>query len=86
MKENKTVKLFALSTCIHCRHARTFLEDNGAELDVHYVDLLSDDERDVVLYDMRRYNEALSFPTMVFADGTVVIGFQEDAMREALGL
>lgn len=86
MIENKAVKLFALSTCIHCRHARHFLEDNGAELDVHYVDLLSDDERDVVLYDMRRYNEALSFPTMVFPNGVVVIGFQEDAMREALGL
>lgn len=86
MTENKAIKLFALSTCIHCRHARHFLEDNGATLDVYYVDLLSDDERDVVLYSMRRYNEALSFPTIVFTDGTVVIGFQEDALREALGL
>lgn len=86
MSSKQTVKLFALSTCIHCRHARHFLEDNGIPLEIHYVDLVGDEERDALLDTMRRYNEALSFPTIVFANGFVVVGFQESVIREALAL
>jgi len=38
-----------------------------------------------VLDEIRKYNPACSFPTILIGD-TVIIGFNESAIREALGL
>lgn len=79
-------KFFALSTCIHCRHAREFFEKNNISINPIYVDKLDGPERDRIIEEQRGYNPELTFPTLVFHDGKVIVGFQRDAIARELGL
>ncbi len=79
------VTLYALSTCIHCRHTREFLEKNNIDFECTYVDKLEGEERNNVLEKVREVNPRLSFPTMIIGPSrTVVIGFNPEAITEAL--
>jgi glutaredoxin len=49
------------------------------------VDLLSGEERAAILEDVKKFNPRCSFPTIVIGE-TVIIGFKEKEIREALGL
>lgn len=79
------VKLYALSTCIHCRHTIEFLDANNIPYDLTFVDKTEGAERDQVISDIRKYNPRISFPTMVCGDGSVIVGFQPDLIKEKLG-
>ncbi|GAB7078506.1 glutaredoxin family protein [Megalodesulfovibrio paquesii] len=81
------VMLYALSTCIHCKNAKKFLEDNGVEYDFIYVDKLEGDERKATIELIKAHNAACSFPTILLDDGQrVIIGFKRDELKEALGI
>jgi glutaredoxin len=84
--EQKTVRLFTLSTCSHCKAAKRFLSENGVEHEFTDVDLLSGDERHAVLQEIRRYNPRLSYPTIIINGDRVIVGFREQELREALDL
>ena len=86
MASNHTVEFFGLSTCIHCKHAREFLEENHVAFDLHYVDKAEGSERKELLEKVRGYNPSISFPTIVIDSGTVIVGFQPEALSEALGV
>lgn len=77
---------YGLSTCIHCKHAREFLEDNNVPFELHYVDLAEGNERVKLLEEVREYNPNVSFPTIVIDSDTVIVGFQREELQEALGL
>lgn len=80
-----SVMLYALSTCIHCRHTREFLDKNNIGYDYIYVDQTSGRERDEVLERVRELNPGMSFPTMVIGPShTVVVGFNPEGIKEAL--
>lgn len=78
-----SIKVYALSTCIHCKHCKEYLEEQGQEYECVYVDRLSGDERNQVMAEMRRINPALSFPTVIVED-KVIIGFDKEALEKAL--
>lgn len=78
--------LYALSTCIWCRRTRRFLEQNGVAFDFIYVDLLTGSEREDALTQVRRWNPAASFPTLVVDGSQCVVGADKDRIREVLGL
>ncbi|MDD3642216.1 MAG: glutaredoxin family protein [Candidatus Krumholzibacteria bacterium] len=82
----KTVRLFTLSTCSHCKAAKRFLAENGVEHEFIDVDLLSDDRRSAVLEEVRAYNPRLSYPTIIIGGERVIVGFREQELREALDL
>jgi glutaredoxin len=85
--ENKgKIMLYALSTCGWCNKTKQLLSDLGLEFDFVYVDLLEDDEQDKAMDEVRKWNPRCSFPTIVFNDETVITGFREDEIKEALGL
>lgn len=79
-------QFFALSTCVHCRHAQDFLEQNHVPIQPLYVDRLQGEVREEALEKMRHYNPNLSFPTLVFDDGRVIVGFRKDEIAAELGL
>ena len=80
-----TVILYGLSTCIHCRHAIEFLEQSGVDFDRIYVDKLEGEERAEVLIIVKGYNPRISFPTIVVDNGKyIIVGFQQNELREAL--
>lgn len=77
------VKLYALSTCSHCKAAKKLLAELGVEYEHVDVDLLSGAERESVIAEVRRLNPSVSFPTIIIG-GTVIVGNREDKIRKAL--
>ena len=81
----KTVKMYTLSTCSHCKAAKKFLNEIQVVIDATDVDLLQGADREAVLNEVIQYNPQRSFPTIVIGN-QVIIGFKEAALREALGI
>jgi glutaredoxin len=83
-KDLGKIMLYALSTCVWCQKTRTFLNDLGVEYDYEYVDLLEGDEREKVVEEIKKWNPACSFPTMILNSEKCVVGYKEDEIREEL--
>jgi glutaredoxin len=84
--ENKgDVLLFALSTCGWCKKTRMLLEELNVEYNYVYVDLAEGDERKEVVSEMEKWNKDLSFPTIVINKDRVIIGYDEDTIKEIFG-
>ena len=83
MEEN--VKIFSLSTCSHCRAVKKLLGKCGVKYEFTDVDQLDGEERKAILEDVRKFNPRCSFPTIVIGE-TVIVGFKEEEVRNALGL
>ena len=79
------VKIYTLSTCSHCKSTKRLLDDCTVKYDFVDVDLLQGDERKAILEDVKKFNPKCSFPTIIIGD-TVIVGFKEQEIREALGL
>ena len=75
--------IFTLSTCGACRKVKALL----AELEVPFgfvdVDLLSEDDMNKALAEIKIYNPAESFPTILIGK-QVVVGFLADDIRSAV--
>jgi glutaredoxin-like protein NrdH len=84
MKTKIKPKLYTLSTCVHCKATKRFLKEHGIEFDYTDVDKLDGEERDEVRAEVMRLSDG-RFPTIVIGK-KVIVGFQEDKLREALGL
>jgi glutaredoxin-like protein NrdH len=80
-----TVKMYTLSTCSHCKRTKEFFRSQGIEFEYTDVDLLTGDERREIVERIRNLNSRISYPTILIGD-TVIIGFQENEIRDALGL
>jgi glutaredoxin-like protein NrdH len=79
------VKMYTLSTCSHCKATKKLLNDCAVKYEFTDVDLLSAKEKAAVMADVRKLNPQCSFPTIIIGD-KVIVGFNETAIREALGL
>ncbi len=80
-----TVKLYALSTCSHCKSTKKLLDDNEVTFDIVHVDLCQGDERSDLIAEVKKYNPSCSFPTLLIGD-KVIVGYRENDIKEALGL
>jgi glutaredoxin len=81
----KPVKIFTLSTCSHCKATKKLLDECRVKYEFTDVDLLEEEERAAILEDVRKLNPRCSFPTIIIGEKTIV-GYQEDEIKEALGL
>ena len=79
------VKLYALSTCGHCRKTKKLLDDNGVGYDCVNVDQTQGEEREAMVEEVKRYNPRCTFPTLLVGD-TVIVGFREEEIKELLGI
>jgi glutaredoxin len=77
--------MYTLSTCIHCKNVKKLLDNCKVKYDFKDVDVLSGNEREAVLEDIRKINADCSFPTIIIGE-KVIVGFKEQEIREALGL
>lgn len=82
MAENN-IKLYALTTCVHCRSTKEFLNSCGIKYDCVNVDQLNGDERKAVLDEVKKVNPDCSFPTILIGD-KVIVGFRKEQIEEAL--
>jgi glutaredoxin-like protein NrdH len=77
--------LYTLSTCVHCSHTKDFLKECGVDYDYIDVDQLQGDERQKIIDQLKKFNPALSFPTILVDDGdTVIVGFKKEDLKKAL--
>jgi glutaredoxin-like protein NrdH len=79
------IKLYALSTCIHCKHTKELLDKCGVVYDCTDVDTLDADERRRVVNEIKESNPDCSFPMLVIGN-KIIIGFKADEIKEALDL
>jgi glutaredoxin-like protein NrdH len=77
------VKLYTLSTCGHCTAAKRLLDDCSVAYEFTDVDLLDDKNKMAILDIVKKINPRYTFPTIIIGD-TVIIGFREHEIREAL--
>ena len=82
IKKGKVV-MYGLSTCIWCKKTRQLLTDLGVDFDYIYVDLLSGNEKESAVREVKRFNPSVSFSTVVINDERAVLGFDEQAIRKA---
>ena len=79
------VKIYTLSTCSHCKATKKFLGECGIKFEFTDVDLLTGQERAMILDEVRKFNPNCSFPTIIIGE-KVIVGHREDEIKEALGL
>jgi glutaredoxin-like protein NrdH len=79
------IRLYTLSTCVWCKKTKRLLNELGVEYHYIDVDLLNETEKDEVKKEIKRWNPACSFPTLVIDDKRCIIGFRDDEIKEALG-
>lgn len=79
------IVLYGLSTCVWCKKTKQLLDDLGIEYDYVFVDLIEETEtRSKAVDDIKKWNPACSFPTIVINDKKCIVGFKEDEIAEAL--
>jgi len=79
----RKIKLYTLSTCSHCLRTKRFFKDNGIEPECQDVDLLTGEERERIMDEIRKLNPDCTFPTICI-DEVVIVGFNEEKLRKAL--
>jgi glutaredoxin len=83
--KEKRIKIYALSTCIHCRKAKAYLTECQVPYEFVDVDLMKGKERESVVEEVSRYNPRLTFPTILIGE-EVIVGFNEDKVKKALDI
>jgi len=79
------VKLYTLSTCRHCNATKKYLNECSVAFDFIDVDLLTGEERQAIVEEVKKINKECSFPTIIIGD-KIIVGHKEKEIREALGL
>lgn len=83
-EQNKKVRLYALSTCPQCKSVKQFLDKHNISYELIEVDLLDSGEQWVTSKELKRYNPAASYPTLVIEE--VIKGHDEEAIKASLGI
>ncbi len=78
--------VYTLSTCVWCKKTKAFLNDLGIGYNFVEVDKLEGDEREQVLTEIKQHNPQCSFPTMVVNGKDCIIGYNEQKIKETLGV
>jgi glutaredoxin-like protein NrdH len=76
------IVLYALSTCQWCMKTKELLKQLNIEYSYIDVDLADEKDQDEIVEEIKKYNPACSFPTIVVDDNYSIIGFDEEKIRE----
>lgn len=79
------VKMYTLSTCSHCKATKKLLDECAVKYEFIDVDLLAGEEQRAIIEDVKKLNARCTFPTIIIGD-KVIVGYQEDEIKKALGL
>lgn len=82
--QGKRVKIYALSTCPSCKRAKDMLDRHNIKYEYITVDTLESGEQWLMRKEIKRYNPAETYPTIVIEE--VIIGFDEAALKSALNI
>ena len=77
------VKVYALTTCPYCKKVKKFLEENGVDFEIIYLDKLDGKEREKVVKEVHELTGMYAVPVTVHGD-RVVVGYREDELKKLL--
>lgn len=83
--EGDPVRIFTISTCVHCRALKKMLDEHHVPYEFTDVDLMPKEERDSFIAAIIRFNEKKTFPVVMIGNKAIV-GFQEQVIRKELGI
>jgi glutaredoxin-like protein NrdH len=83
-EQKKKVRLYSLSTCPTCKRVKKFLDEHNIKYELTEVDLLDSGEQWLTSKEVKRYNPAVTYPTLVIEE--VVLGLDEEAIKNALAI
>lgn len=83
-EQKKKLRLYALSTCPECKRLKLYLDENNIKYELIEVDLLDSGEQWVTTREIKRYNPAVTYPTVVIEE--VILGLDKEAIKMALGI
>ncbi|ADC65426.1 glutaredoxin [Ferroglobus placidus DSM 10642] len=75
------VKVYALTTCPYCKKTKKFLEENGVDFEIIYIDKLSGEERKKVVEEVHKLTGMYAVPVTVHGD-KVIVGYKEDELKK----
>lgn len=80
-KDKGKIMLYAISTCVWCKKVKRLL--NNLDVDYYFidVDLLNEEEKEKIKEEVKKWNPACSFPTIVINDEDSVVGYDEEEIR-----
>lgn len=85
-KNTHKVLMYALSTCGWCKMTKAFLSDKDIEYEYIDIDLCSVEDRARIREDIVQRGGTPRYPTLIIDDETLITGFDEGRIREALDL
>jgi glutaredoxin len=83
--EKNQVRLFTISTCIHCKTLKKLLDDNAISYEFTDVDLMTPEDRESFIAAIIKYNKKKVFP-VIFIGNKAIVGFQEQLIKKELGI
>ncbi len=78
------VKMYALSTCIHCRAAKQFLRESDVEFEYVDVDLCDEKDFEEIKKDILKRGSGFAFPQIIIDDKTTITGLDKKKIKETL--
>ncbi len=81
----KSLLFYSLSTCGYCAATKRMLDDLGVAYQSIVVDLLSPDEKEKAVQEIKKINPRCTFPTLSYGD-KVVIGMKLQEIKDMLGV
>jgi glutaredoxin-like protein NrdH len=84
-KSGRQLVLYTLSTCIWCKKTKELLHELNVGYDHVEVDLLSPEEKDKAMEEIKKFNPRCSFPSLVVDGKDCIVGFDEQKIKEAVG-
>ena len=76
--------MYALTTCLHCKNTKKFLEENHYDVTVVHLDDYCDAQRAELMEKVRKYNPRGTFPVVLMPNGKVIVGFRKTLLEEAM--
>ena len=76
--------MYALTTCLHCKNTKKFLEENHYDVTVIHLDDYCDAQRAELMEKVRKYNPRGTFPVVLMPNGKVIVGFRKILLEEAM--
>lgn len=75
------IVVYALSTCMWCRMTKALLQQIGVAYSYVDVDTLEGGEKEAAKAEIKRWNPAGSYPTIVIDDREAISGYDEAELR-----
>lgn len=79
------VRIFSLSTCVHCAALKKLLQRHGIPFEFTDIDLMAKEERREFLKEIAPYNPQKTFPIIII-NNKAIVGFRRELIERELGI